>query len=419
MLGALAVGAYAASLVARTPDAFALAEATQAQPSVVLAASGERLTQFEPAFQEWVPLDSIPGPLVDALIDTEDRRFYEHGGVDLYRTAGALWATARGRREGGSTVTQQLARNLFPAEIGRVSTAERKVKEMIAAVRIEQNHTKREILESYLNTVPFLYNAHGVEMAARTYFGTHAPDLTVAQAATLVAMLKGPSEYNPVRRPEAALRRRNLVLQLMEQQGDLTLAEAAEARQSPLGVTLREQPGTYSAAPHFTAAVRKAVEAWATPRGYDVERDGLVIRTTLEMSAQRAAEAAVTERATRLQATANREWRSGPPRRTGTARPPARVRTRWPWRRPPRWAEGRMAAEHWVWALGYWAKAPAHSGSGSVASGSTDPAPVGSDSAQDCSVRAQDYSATATAPAPPAASPANPGTPARAPPTAL
>ena len=314
-LAALGVGVYAATLVARTPDAFALSEATQAQPSVVYAASGERLTQFEPHFQEWVPLDSIPGPLVDALIATEDRRFYEHGGVDVRRTVGAVWATVRGRREGGSTVTQQLARNLFPAEIGRVSTGERKIKEMIAATRIERGHTKREILESYLNTVPFLYNAHGVEMAARTYFGTHAPELTVAQAATLVAMLKGPSEYNPVRRPEAALRRRNLVLRLMEEQGMLTLAEAAEARQSPLGVTLEEQPGTYSAAPHFTAAVRRAVEAWAAPRGFDVERDGLVIRTTLQMSAQRAAEAAVAERAGRLQGTADREWRGGPPRR--------------------------------------------------------------------------------------------------------
>ena len=312
-LGALALGAYALSLVARTPDAFALAEATKAQPSLVYAASGERLTQFEPEFREWVPLDSIPGPLVDALIATEDRKFYEHGGVDIRRTVGALWATARGRREGGSTVTQQLARNLFPAEIGRVSTAERKIKEMIAATRIERDHTKREILESYLNTVPFLYNAHGVEMAARTYFGTHAPDLTVPQAATLVAMLKGPSEYNPVRHPEAALRRRNLVLRLMEQQGMLTLAEASEARQSPLGVTLQAQPGTFSLAPHFTAAVRKEVEAWASRHGYDVERDGLVIRTTLQMSAQRAAVAAVAERAERLQATADREWRRGPP----------------------------------------------------------------------------------------------------------
>ncbi len=313
-LGAVALGVYAASLVARTPDAFALSEATRAQPSIVYAASGERLTQFEAPFQEWVPLDSIPGPLVDALIATEDRRFYEHGGVDVRRTVGALWATVKGRREGGSTVTQQLARNLFPREIGNVSTPERKIKEMIAAVRIERDHTKREILESYLNTVPFLYNAHGVEMAARTYFGTHAPALTATQAATLIAMLKGPAEYNPVRHPDAALQRRNLVLTLMEGQNMLTPAEAAEDRQRPLGVTLRPQPGTYSAAPHFTAAVRRAVEAWAVPRGYDVERDGLVIRTTLQMSAQHAAEAAVSERAGRLQGTADREWRGGPPR---------------------------------------------------------------------------------------------------------
>ncbi len=314
VLGVVALGVYAASLVARTPDAFALSEATRAQPSVVYAASGERLTQFEAPFQEWVPLDSIPGPLVDALIATEDRRFYEHGGVDVRRTVGALWATVKGRREGGSTVTQQLARNLFPAEIGNVSTPERKIKEMIAAVRIERDHTKREILESYLNTVPFLYNAHGVEMAARTYFGTHAPDLTATQAATLIAMLKGPAEYNPVRHPDAALERRNLVLTLMEQQQMLTSDEATEDRQRPLGVELRPQPGTYSAAPHFTAAVRRAVEAWAAPRGYDVERDGLVIRTTLQMSAQHAAEEAVSERAERLQGTANREWRGGPPR---------------------------------------------------------------------------------------------------------
>jgi penicillin-binding protein 1A len=262
----------------------------------------------------WTPLENVSPVFVAALLATEDRRFYDHGGVDVRRTLGALWETAKGDRQGGSTVTQQLARNLFPAEIGRVSTPERKIKEMIAARRIEADHTKREILEAYLNTVPFLYNAHGVEMAARTYFATHAPELTVTQAATLVAMLKGPAQFNPVRRPEAALARRNLVLRLMEEQGMLAPAEAAEARDAPLGVTLQPQPSTYSAAPHFTAAVRRVVEAWATGHGYDVERDGLVIRTTLQMSAQRAAEAAVEERAGRLQATADREWGRSPPR---------------------------------------------------------------------------------------------------------
>ena len=314
VLGAGALVAYAVSLLPQTPDTFELARATQSQPTVVLAAGGQRLTQFEPAFREWVPMDSIPLHLTDALIAVEDRRFYEHTGVDARRTVGAVWNTVRGRREGGSTITQQLARNLFPEEIGHSGTVTRKIKEAFAARRIEADHTKREILEAYLNTVPFLYNAFGVEMAARTYFGTHAPALTVPQAASLVAMLKGPNQYNPVRHPEAALRRRNLVLQIMGQQGAISAEDAARYQAEPLGVELRPQPATYSAAPHFTAAVRRVVEAWAQPRGYDLDRDGLVVRTTLDLGLQRAAVDAVAERGRRLQATANREWRGGPPR---------------------------------------------------------------------------------------------------------
>ena len=308
----VAGAAYAWSLVPELPDAYALSRATQAQASVVLDARGERLTQFEPDFREWVPLDSVPLHLVDALVATEDRAFYRHGGVDARRTAGAIWATAKGDRQGGSTVTQQLARNLFPDEIGSASTLERKTKEALAARAIERDHTKREILEAYLNTVPFLYNAFGVEMAARTYFDTHARDLTVAQSAVLVAMLKGPDAYNPVRHPEAALARRNLVLRLMAEQGALEPAEAARLQDEPLGVELRAQPSTYSAAPHFTAAVRREIEAWARPRGYDVDRDGLVIHTSLDLGMQRQAEAAVAERAQRLQRTADGQWRRPP-----------------------------------------------------------------------------------------------------------
>ena len=313
LVAVAAFAVYAWTLLPETPDAYALARATRSQPTVVLAAGGERLTQFEPDFREWVPLDSIPVHLVDALIATEDRRFYRHGGVDLGRTVMAVWNTVRGRREGGSTITQQLARNLFPQEIGTAGTVERKTKEMLAARAIERDHTKREIVEAYLNTVPFLYNAFGVEMAARTYFGTHAPDLTVAQAATLVAMLKGPNEYNPVRHPEAARARRDLVLRLMARDGHLAPGEANRLRTEGLGVTLRPQPSTVSAAPHFTAAVRRAVEAWAGPRGYDVDRDGLVVWTTLDLAMQREAEAAVAARGERLQATARRQW-PRPPR---------------------------------------------------------------------------------------------------------
>ena len=315
VLGALALGLYAYSLRPQMPDAYELARATQAQATIVYAADGSPLTQFEPAFREWVPLDSIPAHVVDALLATEDRKFYVHNGVDFPRTAAALMNTFRGRREGGSTVTQQLARNLFPEAIGNAGTAERKMKEALASFTIEQEHTKREILEAYLNTVPLLYNAHGIEMGARTYFGTSAKRLTVAQGATLVAMLKGPSGYNPVRQPEAALERRNLVLRQMGIVGDLTPEAEAAARAEPLGVELRPQPGNSSRAPHFTDAVRRQLELWAAPRGYDVERDGLVVRTTLDPAMQAAAEAAVAERAPRLQATANREWSRGPPRR--------------------------------------------------------------------------------------------------------
>ncbi|WP_420455456.1 transglycosylase domain-containing protein [Rubrivirga sp.] len=313
-LAGLALAGYAWSLLPDTPDAYALARATRSQPTVVVDVRGERLTQFEPAFREWVPLDSIPVHLVHALIATEDRAFYRHSGVDVRRSAAAIWNTARGDRQGGSTITQQLARNLFPDEIGTAGTVERKTKEALAARAIERDHTKREILEAYLNTVPFLYNAHGVEMAARTYFGTHAPDLTVPQAAVLVAMLKGPNQFNPVRHPEAATVRRDLVLRLMAEQGAISPAEAAAFQAEGLGVTLTPQPSTYSAAPHFTAAVRRELEAWAQPRGYDIDRDGLVVRTTLDLTMQRQAEAAVADRAARLQRTADGQWGRGVPR---------------------------------------------------------------------------------------------------------
>lgn len=314
LVAVLAIGLYALTLIPDTPDAYLLSRATRAQPTVVYAASGEKLTQFEQPFREWVPLDSIPDSFIDALIATEDRRFYRHGGIDVRRTIGAVVQTLLGNRQGGSTITQQLARNLFPVEVGGEGTLKRKLKEVIAAYTIERHHTKEEILEAYANTVPFLYNAHGVELAARTYFGTHAPDLSIPQAATLVAMLKGPERFNPVRHPSRARVRRNLVLRLMEETGAISSAELRRYSAEDLGVELRPQPGVVSLAPHFTEAVRKEVEAWAVPRGYDITRDGLVIHTTLSLDLQRDAVRTMTEQAEKLQAVADVEWsRAGMP----------------------------------------------------------------------------------------------------------
>ncbi|MEM6327160.1 MAG: transglycosylase domain-containing protein, partial [Bacteroidota bacterium] len=291
-----AVVAYALSLRSSMPDSFELMAATRAQPTLVYAVSGEKLTQFEPRFREWVPLDSIPVHFTRALIATEDKRFYDHGGVDLRRLVGALYYTARGDRQGGSTVTQQLTRNLFPDEIGGARLVDRKLKEVLASRALEGAHTKREILEAYVNTAPFLYNAHGVELGSRTYFGVPAREMTPAQSATLVAMLKGPDRYNPIRNPERALARRNLVLRLMGDAGHLSAAEVAEEQATPLGVEWHRQPGESSLAPHFTELVRRRLREWAEARGYDVERDGLVVRTTLDLGMQREAEATVAER---------------------------------------------------------------------------------------------------------------------------
>jgi penicillin-binding protein 1A len=304
----LGVFVYALALIPSTPNALELQEAATARPSVVLAAGGEHLTQYEDAFQEWVPLDSIPQHVVDALVATEDRRFYEHGGVDVLRSAAALFHTLRGETQGGSTITQQLSRNLFPEEIGRKGTFTRKLKEIIAALKIEGRHTKRDVLEAYLNTVPFIYNATGFQRAALTYFQKPASALTVEEGALLVGMLKGTSYYDPVRNPERARERRNLVLGLMAEQGTLSPAVADSLQATGLGLNFRRLPANESLAPHFTALVRARMDAWADERNYDLERDGLVIRTTLDLGLQRAAQAAVEAQGARLQAVADVEW---------------------------------------------------------------------------------------------------------------
>jgi penicillin-binding protein 1A len=186
---------------------------------VVLSADGRELASFEQGLQEKVKLSQVSPHVVTALIATEDHRFYEHHGVDFTRIAGAMLANLKGDAQGGSTITQQLARNMFRDEIGSKRNLNRKLKELITAFKIENTYSKTEILEAYLNTVPFLYNTYGIEMAARTYFGKPAARLSETEAATLVGMLKGTAYYNPVTNPERSLARRNVVLGQMLKAG--------------------------------------------------------------------------------------------------------------------------------------------------------------------------------------------------------
>jgi penicillin-binding protein 1A len=179
-----------------------------------------------------------------------------------------------GELQGGSTLTQQLARNLFPEEIGRAATLTRKLKEAITALKIEAVYSKREILETYLNTVPFLYNAFGIEMAARTYFDTSADKLDVLESATLIGMLKGTSYYNPVQNPERARQRRNLVLEQMAKNGKLEPARVKTLSKRPIKLDFERQIEAPGPAPHVAQYLRKWLIDWADRRDYDLQADG-------------------------------------------------------------------------------------------------------------------------------------------------
>ncbi|SMG21515.1 penicillin-binding protein 1A [Paraburkholderia susongensis] len=299
---------YVLLLIPFTPGIRDIRKAKIEQPARILSADGKLLAEFKPSNREWVSLKDISPNVVNALIATEDHRFYQHFGLDWRRTASAALHTFSGDRQGGSTITQQLARNLYPDEIGRAPTLTRKLKEAITAVKIEMLYTKPEILETYLNTVPFLYNAYGIEMAARTYFDKSASDLNVLESATLTGMLKGNSYYNPVLNPERALQRRNTVLAQMVKYGKLTPAAYDTLSRKPLRLDFERQVEPPGPAPHFTQQLRKWLVAWADRNDYNIYSDGLVVRTTIDSRLQTMATQAVTLQGNQLQGIANSAW---------------------------------------------------------------------------------------------------------------
>jgi penicillin-binding protein 1A len=299
---------YVLILIPFTPGISDIRKAKVDQPARILSADGKLLTEFKWANREWVPLKQVSPNVVAALIATEDHRFYIHHGIDWRRTASAALHTFSGNRQGGSTITQQLARNLYPEEIGRAPSLTRKIKEAITAFKIEALYTKDEILETYLNTVPFLYNAYGIEMAARTYFGKSANELDVLESATLIGMLKGNSYYNPVINPERAQQRRNLVLEQMAKYQKLAPAKLAALQKRPLALDFERQIEPPGPVAHFSQQLRKWLIAWADKNDYDIYSDGLVVYTTIDSRLQNAANQAVAHQTNQLQAIANAVW---------------------------------------------------------------------------------------------------------------
>ncbi|WP_294257068.1 transglycosylase domain-containing protein [uncultured Comamonas sp.] len=299
---------YVLLLIPFTPSISDIRKAKLEQPAQILSADGKLIGEFKRSNRQWVPLEQIAPAVVKALVATEDHRFYEHHGMDFTRTVGSVIHTLGGNPQGGSTITQQLARNLYPTEIGRARNVNRKLKEAITAFKIEALYTKDEILETYLNTVPFLYNAYGIEMAARTYFDKPAARLTVLESATLVGMLKGNAYYNPVINPDRAIARRNTVLSQMVKRGELKDDEFERLKKRPMRLDFERQEEPTGMAPHFSQQLRKWLIAWADKHDYNIYTDGLVVRTTLDSRLQNWAQQAVNRQMQTLQGIANNNW---------------------------------------------------------------------------------------------------------------
>ena len=247
-----------------------------------------------------LPFAQIPAALQEATVATEDSHFYTHPGVDPAGILRAIWINLRGGETlaGGSTITQQVARNLLmePSERGE-RTLRRKLREGWLAWRLTQNYSKEEILAFYLNQTYYGGLAYGVEAAAQTYFGKPAADISLAEAALLAGLPQSPSVYNPFSDPQAALARRSAVLGLMQKAGYLTAEQRSLAEREPLNLAATPYP---MEAPHFALMVRAQVDALLSPAALTAS-GGLTVQTTLDLEAQHAAEQAVARQIERLQ----------------------------------------------------------------------------------------------------------------------
>ena len=253
--------------------------------TLVYDVRGRVLHEFYRENRSPVPLNRIPRNLVNATLSTEDRNFYRHWGVDLWgvaRAAGTDLMHMR-RSQGGSTITQQLARNLF---LTHERTFTRKLKEVALAVELERNYTKDQILELYFNQIYFGEGAYGVEAAAKTYFGKPLQELTLPECALLAGIPANPSSYSPRRRAQAALLRRGKVLRNMLVTRAITQVEFDNAMHAPLGVTCARYSN--DRAPYFVEMVRLHLdEKYGSNAVYE---GGLKVYTTLDMDMQQLAE---------------------------------------------------------------------------------------------------------------------------------
>ncbi len=258
----------------------------------IYSADGVLLNELYFEKRVFVELEQIPQHMRDAVVAKEDRRFYDHWGISLRDVLRAVVinTVTMSYSSGFSSLTQQLARNLYDT-IGFKKTITRKIKEVITAIQIERTYTKDEILEMYLNSVHFGHGTYGVQAAAKRFYGKYANELALDESALLVGLLPAPARYSPVRFPERALTKRNVVLRVMRDQEYISQGEYAEARSRLLDSIQQEQ--TRGTAPYFTEYVRRFLEREDDELGVNIYRDGLKIYTTLDSRLQNIAEDAV------------------------------------------------------------------------------------------------------------------------------
>ncbi|MEJ7914356.1 MAG: transglycosylase domain-containing protein, partial [Chitinophagaceae bacterium] len=279
------------------------------QSSEVFASDGTLMGKYyrERGNRSNVPYKDISKHVIEALVATEDERYYDHSGIDATATLRAI--ILLGKEGGGSTITQQLALNLFNGE--RESNiflrGIQKIKEYIISIRLERNFTKEEILALYLNAVPFGENIYGIRNAARTFFQKEPDRLAIEEAAVLVGMLKANSLYNPRRNPKAARDRRNVVLGQMEKNGFINSTSATKLKKLPINTNYKKLDENTGYAPYFREVLKgeltEALKTIEKPDGgaYDIYDDGLRIFTTINPRMQTYAEEAVAQQMPILQ----------------------------------------------------------------------------------------------------------------------
>ncbi|MDQ2860438.1 MAG: penicillin-binding protein 1A, partial [Pseudomonadota bacterium] len=295
-IAGLAAAIYAALLFHSMPDASDLADYHPPTATRVYAWDGTLIGEFSKVRRIYVPYDQMPPRLILAFLAAEDHNFFHHGGVDMAGTSRAMikdvYNLLQGRRpEGGSTITQQVAKNIL---LNNDLSVGRKLKEAILATRLEQTLTKSRILELYLNEIWLGYRSYGVGAAAYNYFGKSISDLTLAQCAYLAALPKGPDNYQPVKQKAAAIRRRDMILTDMANLGWVSRADAAQAKAEDLKVEAAPTRSKYHDADYFVAeAHREALRMKAV--GADLNQGGYYMRTTLDPRLQTAARIALMD----------------------------------------------------------------------------------------------------------------------------